>query len=166
MKSISKTKRALTPSTNERKWQQPWLQLSLVTKSCGSWELGLPTSSAAVLTLKMIPCTMLWSVQTFSVNCKFTERYHTFCACIDLLLTIFICSRYRPWATIRLLHHFGFVMCVNSRLYCPHFSCYWRKIHNVLRQLMQISKKAARPLNVLYRSFSKASYQKCDIHRQ
>ena len=39
-------------STNERKWRQPLLQLHLVTKSCGRRELGLLTSSAAVLPLK------------------------------------------------------------------------------------------------------------------
>ena len=32
-------------------------------------------------------------------------------------------------------------MCVNSRLYCTHFSCHWHKIHNVSRQLTQISKR-------------------------
>ena len=32
-----------------------------------------------------------------------------FCARIDLLFIIFICSLYSLWATIRLLHHFGFV---------------------------------------------------------
>ena len=51
-----KTKHASTPNTNERKWQQ--LQLYLVTKSHGRRELGLPTSSAAVLPLKMMQCTM------------------------------------------------------------------------------------------------------------
>ena len=55
-------------------------------------------------------------IQTFSVNGKFTERYHIFCALINLF-TILFCSRYRLWATIRLLYHFGFVMCLNSRLY-------------------------------------------------
>ena len=113
---------------NERKWWQPRLQLHLVTKSCSRREMGLPTPSAAVLPLKMMSCMMFRSIQTFSVNGKFTERYHIFCARIDLLFTIFVCSRYRPWATIWLLHHFGFVMCVNSRLYCTHFSCHWRKI--------------------------------------
>ena len=88
---------------------------------------------------------MLRSIQTFSVNGKFTERYHIYCARIDLLFTIFVCSRYRPWATIRLLHHFGFVMCVNSGLYCTHFSCHWRKIRNVSRRLTQISKRQRDP---------------------
>ena len=129
---------------NERKWQQPQLQLHLVTKSHSRWELGLPTSSAAVLPLKMMPCTMFWSIQTFSANGKFTERYHIFCARIDLF-TIFVCSRYRPWATIRLLYHSGFVMCVNSRLYCTHFSCQWCKIHNVSYRLTQISKRQRNP---------------------
>ena len=55
---------------------------------------------------KMMLCTMFRSIQTFSVNGKFTERYHIFCAQTDLLLTISICSRYRLCATIRLLHHF------------------------------------------------------------
>ena len=84
-------------------------------------------------------------IQTFSVTGKFTERYHIFCARIDLLFTIFVYSRYILWATIRLLHHFGFVMCVNSRLYCTHFSCHWRKIRNVSRRLTQISKRQRDP---------------------
>ena len=88
---------------------------------------------------------MFRSIQTFSVNGKFTERYHFFCARIDLLFTIFVCSRYGPWAAIRLLHHFGFVMCINSRLYCTHFSCHWRKIRNVSCQLTQISKRQRDP---------------------
>ena len=83
------------------------------------------------------------TIQTFSVNGKFAESY-IFCAWIDLF-TIFVCSRYRLWATIRLLHHFGFVTCINSRLYCTHFSYHWRKIHNVSRQLMQISKRQRDP---------------------
>ena len=110
----SKTKHASTLNTNERKWQQPRLQLHLVTKSCGRQELGLPTSSAAVLLLKMMLCMMFQSIQTFSMKGKFAECYHIFGARIDLF-TIFICSRFRPWATIRLLHHFGFVICINSR---------------------------------------------------
>ena len=135
---------ASTPDMNERKWRQSRLQLHLVTKSRGRRELGLPTSSAAVLPLKIMPCTMFRSIQTFSVNGKFTESYHIFCARIDLF-TIFVCSRYRPWATIMLLHNFGFVMCVNSRLYCTHFSCHWRKIRNDLRRLTQISKRQRDP---------------------
>ena len=87
---------------------------------------------------------MFWSIQIFAVNSRFTEGYHIFCAWMDLL-TIFICSRYRPWATIRLLHHFGFVMCINYRLYCTHFSCHWRKIGNVSRQLTQISERQLDP---------------------
>ena len=89
---------------------------------------------------------MFRSIQTFSVTGKFTERYHIFCAQIDLLFTIFVCSHYRPWATIRLVHHFGcFVMCINSRLNCTHFSCHWRKLRNVSRRLMQISKRQRDP---------------------
>ena len=101
----------------ERKWWQS--QIHFVTKSHGysRQERGLLTSSAAVLPLKIMPCTMFQSIQTFSVNGKFTEHDHFLCAQIDLLLTIFVCLCYRLWATIRLLHHFGFVMCVNSRLY-------------------------------------------------
>ena len=141
---VEKTKHVSTTNANERKWRQPRLPLFLVTKSRGRRELGLPTSSAAVLPLKMMPCTMFRSIQTFSVNGKFTERYHIFCARLDLF-TIFVCSRYRPWATVRLLHHFGFVMCVNSRLYCAHFSCHWRKIRNASRWLTQISKRRRNP---------------------
>ena len=62
-----------TPNTNERKWQQPRLQLHLVTKSRSRRELGLPTSSAAVVPLKMMPCMMFRSIQTFYGNGKFTE---------------------------------------------------------------------------------------------
>ena len=138
------TKHVWTPNTNERKWRQPRLQLHLVTKSRGRRELGLPTWSAAVLPLKMMPCTTFPSIQTFSVNGNFTERYHISCARIDLF-TIFVCSRYRPWDKISLLHHFGFVMCINSRLYCTHFSCHWRKIRNVSCRLMQISKMKRDP---------------------
>ena len=141
----SKTKHVSTPNTHERKWRQPRLPLHLVTKCRSRWELGLLTSSAGVLPLKMIPCTMFISIQTFSVNGKFTERYHMFCARTDLLFIIFVCSRYRPWATIRLLHYFGFVMCVNSTLSCTQFSCHWCKIRNVSRQLTQISKKQRDP---------------------
>ena len=65
---------------------------------------------------------------------------HFVCARIDLLFTIFVCSHYRP-----LLHHFGFVMCVNFRLYCMHFSCHWRKIRNVSCRLTQISKRQPTP---------------------
>ena len=130
-----------TPNTNERKWRQPRLQLHLVTKSRSKRQLGLPTSSAAVLPLKVIPCTIFRSIQTFSVTIKFSERYHIFCAQIDLLFTIFICSCYTPWATISLLHNFGFVMCINSRLNCMHLSCHWRKIRNVSCRLTQISKR-------------------------
>ena len=62
---IEKKKCASTPNTNETKWWQPQLQLLLVTKSRGRRELGLPTSSAAVLPLRMMPCTMFRSIQTF-----------------------------------------------------------------------------------------------------
>ena len=141
----SKTKHTPTPNTNERKWRQPQLQLHLVTKSHRRQELGLPTSSAAILPLKMMPCTMFQSIQTFSVNGKFTERYHIFFARIDLFTIFVFCSRYRLWVTIRVLHHFGFVMCVNSRLYCTHFLCHWRKIHYVSHQLTQISERQRNP---------------------
>ena len=86
-----------------------------------------------------VQCSDLFKL--FSVHGKFTERYHTFCAWTDLLLTIFVCSSYRLWATDRLPHHFGFVMCVNSRLNCTHFLCHWHKIRIVLHQLAQISKR-------------------------
>ena len=69
---------------------------------------------------------------------------HFLCTRIDLF-AIFVCSCYRLWATIRLLHHFGFVMWVNSRLYCMHFSCHWRKIRNVSCRLTQISKRQHDP---------------------
>ena len=128
---------------SERKWQQPWLQLHLVTKCRGRRELGLPTSSAAVLPLKTMPCLMFWSIQTFSVNGNFTECYDIFCFCF--IIFVCWCYRYRPWAAIRLLHHFGFVTCVNSRLYCTHFSCHWRKIRNVSGRLTQISERQRDP---------------------
>ena len=80
---------------------------------------------------KIMRWTMFRSIQTFSVNGIFTERYHIFCAWTDLLFTIFVSSRYRPWAPIRLLHHYGFVMFVNSRACCTHFSCHCRKIRKI-----------------------------------
>ena len=89
-----KIKHASTLNTNERKWRLPRLQLHLVTKSHVRRELDLPASSAAVLPLKMMLCTMFRSIQTFSVNGKFTERYHIF-ARIDLLFAIFVCLCYR-----------------------------------------------------------------------
>ena len=93
----------------------------------------------------MMRCTMFRSIQTCSVNGKFTERYHIFCARIDLF-TIFVCSRYRPWLSYnQVTYHFGFIMCVSSRLYCRHFSCHWRKIRNVSRRLSQISKRQRDP---------------------
>ena len=82
----SKTKHTSTQNTNERKWPLP--QLQLITKSCVRQELGLPTSSAAVLPLKMMPCTMFRSIQNFSVNGKFTERYHIF-LCMDRPFLLF-----------------------------------------------------------------------------
>ena len=85
-----KTKHASTPNTNERKWQQPQLQLLLVTKSRGKQELGLPSLSAAVHPQKMMPRSMLQSIQIF-VNDKFTKCFDFFCACIDLLFILFIC---------------------------------------------------------------------------
>ena len=42
------------------------------------------------------------------VNGKFTKCFYFLCARIDLFIT-FVCSLYSPWATVRLLHHFGFV---------------------------------------------------------
>ena len=51
-----KTKHALTPNTNERKWRQPLFQLYLITKSRARYrrELALPTSSIAVDLWKMM----------------------------------------------------------------------------------------------------------------
>ena len=88
---------------------------------------------------------LLWS-QNQMDTAKWSEGT-TFCTQV-LLFNIFVCSRYRPWATIRLLHHFGFVMCVNSRLYCTHFSCHWRKIRNVSCQLTQISERQHDPCSM------------------
>ena len=56
------------------------------------------------------------------VNGKFTTRSHILCARTDLLLIIFICSLYSPWATIRLLHHFDFVY-VLILGYAVHIFC-------------------------------------------
>ena len=127
----------------ERKWRQLRLELYLVTESRGRWEIGLPTSSAAVLPLKMMPCMMFWPIH-FLWMTNLLNVTMFFCARIDLLLPIFVCSRYRP-----LLHHFGFVMCVNSRLYCMHFLYHWRKIRNVSHRLMQISKRQRKPWKVI-----------------
>ena len=59
------------------------------------------------------------------VNGKFPKRFHCVCVCtrIDLFI-IFVCSLYSPWATIRLLHHFGFV-CV---LILAYSVCIFRAI--------------------------------------
>ena len=79
------------------------------------------------------------------VNGKFTKRFHFFGARIDLFI-IFICSLYRPWATIRLLHHqFWLCMCVNFRLYCTHFSCHQRKIRNT--KVIQMPPRAGSEIN-------------------
>ena len=40
---------------------------------------------------------------------------------------------------------FWLCICVNFRLCCTHFSCRWRKIHIVLRWLMQISNRQCNP---------------------
>ena len=124
---------------SERKWQQPWLQLHLVTKFHGKQELGLPTASPAVLPRKMMPCTMFRAMQTF---CE-----HQFFVCMNRpFYYFFICSLYSPWATIRLLHHqFWLFMYINFRLCCTHFSCHWRKICNVSGQLVQISRRQRDP---------------------
>ena len=68
---------------------------------------------------------------------------------IDLLFIIFVCSPYSLWATIMLLHHFGFVCALILGYPCTHFSCHWCKIYNhgnVLRRLTQISKRQRDPL--------------------
>ena len=79
-----------------------------------------------------------------SVNSKFTKHFHLFGAQRDLFI-IFFCSLYRQWATIRFLHHFGF-MCMLILDYAVHiFFCHWRKIRNVLYRLMQISKRQRDP---------------------
>ena len=138
MTTKSKTKHASTLNTNERKWRQTRLQLHdhLVNKSRGRRELDLPKSSAAVLPWKWcrVRCSDLFKLFLWPANLLNVTTF--FCARIDLF-TIFVCSRYWPWATIRLLHHFGFVMCINSRWYCMHFSCHWHKIRNVSHRLMQ-----------------------------
>ena len=79
------------------------------------------------------------------VNGKFAKRFHFFYARIDLF-SIFICLLYSLWATVGLLHHqFWLCVCVNFRLCCTHFSCHWRKICNVSRQLTQISRRQRYP---------------------
>ena len=82
-------------------------------------------------------------------NGKFTtETFPLFCARIDLFI-IFVCSPYSLWATIMLLHHFGFVCALILGYPCTHFSCHWCKIYNhgnVLRRLTQISKRQRDPL--------------------
>ena len=143
----SRTKHASTPNTNERKRRQPQLQFHLVAESYGRWELGLLTLSAAVLPLKKkkkkkkcccVRCFDLFKLFPWTANLLNVTTF--FYAQIDLF-TIFVCSCYRLWATIRLLHHFGLVMCVNSKLYRMHFSCHWCKIRNVSHQLTQISER-------------------------
>ena len=86
---------------------------------------------------------MFWCSQTFYVNGKFTELYHIFCARIDFLL--FLSAHIIDRELQSGYYHFGFVICVNSRLYCMHFSCHWRKICNVSRRWTQISKRQHDP---------------------
>ena len=52
------------------------------------------------------------------VNGKFTKRFHFLCAQIDLLFIIFVCSLYSLWATVRLLHHFGFYVLILGYAVC------------------------------------------------
>ena len=103
--------------------------LHLVTKFRGRWELGLPTSSSAVHLWKMMLHTMFRSMQTF---CEQQISYtFTLCVCVcmcsqtGLLFIIFVCSLYSPWATIRLLHHFGFA----CALILGYPVCVFRAIH-------------------------------------
>ena len=63
------------------------------------------------------------------VNSKFHIRLHFVCVCMcsqtGLLFIIFVCSLYSPWATIRLLHHFGFA----CALILGYPVCVFRAIH-------------------------------------
>ena len=59
-----KTKIALAPKINERKWPQPRFLLHLIIKSHGRQEMGLPTSSAEVHIQKMMPHMIFRSIQT------------------------------------------------------------------------------------------------------
>ena len=81
---------------------------------------------------------------------------HFFGAWIDLPFIIFVCSLYRPWVTIRLLHHFGFVCAlILGYAVCIFHAIYWlsdwRKIRNVSRQLTQISKREHNPCYIIER---------------
>ena len=68
-----------------------------------------------------------------------------FCARIDLLFYYFSSAGIIDRQLQSGYYHFGFVMCVNSRLYCTHFSCHWRKIRNVSGRLTQISERQRDP---------------------
>ena len=88
---------------------------------------------------KMALHTMFWSIQTFCEQ-QIYWMLPLFCAGIDFVFTIFVCSLYRSWAPL-----FWLCSCTNSRLCCMHFLYHWRKIRNVLHQLTQISERQCDP---------------------
>ena len=100
----TKNKTHVDAGIRVRKWQQPQLQLHLVTKFHGRHYLLQSI-------LGKWCCVRCSDLCKLFVNGKFTKRFHFLCARIDLLFIIFICWLYSTWATIRLLHHFGF-LCV------------------------------------------------------
>ena len=109
-----KTKCASTPNMQENKWRQPQFHLHLIiliTKSHSRWEVGLPTSSAAVHLWKMTPHMMLQSTETFCEQ----QIYWTFPPHLCMgrlsfyyfpLLTVTVIVSYRSSYSV---HHFGFI---------------------------------------------------------
>ena len=100
-----------TPNMQENKWRQPQFHLHLITKSHSRWEVGLPTSSAAVHLWKMTPHMMLQSTKTFCEQ----QIYWTFPPLLCMgrlsfyylpLLTVTVIVSYRSSYSV---HHFGFI---------------------------------------------------------
>ena len=160
-----------TPNTNERKWQQPRLQLHLVTKSRGRRELGLPTWSAAVHPQKNDtvydvpiyltappPPPLLFFFSSFFLHEMWRDLF------------IFICSLYskvyRVWATVRLLHHFGFVSCALILGYAVRIFCATDAKYVMFCVGWQIFLKAVRPLKSLLKNqiFIKSLCVNCQCH--
>ena len=100
-----KTKRAFTPNTNERKWQQPQFQLHLITKSHGRWKLGLLISSAAIHLWKMMPRMMFWSIQFF-----FCE-WHIYWTFPLVCVFVCVCVQRQTFVLLFLSAHFIIIDC-------------------------------------------------------
>ena len=56
---------------------------------------------------------------------------------------------------------FWLCMCINFSLFCTHFLCHWRKIHNVWHWLTQISKRQCDPCRLFPVHSQSASTHVC-----